>query len=161
VAAQRLGRSLVWITLAVVLVTCSRGPDDRAQGDVPQQSLSVGQSPDAQLSPSMGVIFGRVTTVVPPATETAERRMPGPIPGGSSAPVAAASVAIEAVGSSHTWRVVTSVDGSFAIAVPPGTYRVTLEPRPGMGMPKNLPATVAVKAGQQARLDIYLDTGLR
>jgi hypothetical protein len=109
----------------------------------------------------MGVLFGRVTTVLPPTTAAGEGRVPGPIPGGSSAPVAGASVGIDPVGSGHIWWVVTSVDGSFAIAVPPGTYRVTLEARPGMGMPRNLPATVTVKAGQQARLDIYLDTGLR
>jgi hypothetical protein len=56
---------------------------------------------------------------------------------------------------------VTDVDGSFAIAVPPGTYRVTMETRPGMGMAKNLPATVTVKSGQRTRFDIHLDTGLR
>jgi Carboxypeptidase regulatory-like domain len=161
VAMQRLARSLAWITLAAVLPMCSRVPDDRTQGDDSQQSLSVGQSPGAQPSASMGVLFGRVTTVVPPTTGAGEERVPGPIPGGSSAPVAAASVGIEPVGSSNIWWVVTSVDGSFAIAVPPGTYRVTLEARPGMGTPRNLPVTVTVKAGQQARLDIYLDTGLR
>jgi hypothetical protein len=56
---------------------------------------------------------------------------------------------------------VTDVDGSFAIAVPPGTYRVTMQTRPGMGMARNLPATVTVKSGQRTRFDIYLDTGLR
>jgi hypothetical protein len=30
-----------------------------------------------------------------------------------------------------------------------------------MGVAKNLPATVTVKAGEQTRLDIHLDTGLR
>lgn len=159
-AMQRLGRSLAWITLAAVLSMCSRVPDDRPQSDVSQQSPSMRQSPDAQPSPSMGVLFGRVTTGLPP-NGVGEGREPGPIPGGSSAPVAGASVGIESVGSSHIWWIVTSVDGSFAIAVPPGTYRVTLKARPGMGMPKNLPATVTVKSGQQARRDIYLDTGLR
>lgn len=158
---QRLGRSLAWFTLAAALPMCSRAPDDRTQGDVSQQSLSVEQSPDAQASASMGVLFGRVTTVVPPTTGDGEERAPGPIPGGSSAPVAAASIGIAPVGSRQMWRVVTSVDGSFAIAVPPGTYRVTLEARPGMGVPRNLPATVTVNAAQQARLDIYLETGLR
>jgi hypothetical protein len=161
VATQRLGRSLAWLTLAAVLTMCSRAPDHRTQGDVSQQSPSVGQSSDAQSSLGMGMIFGSVTTVLPPATGVTEGRTPGPIPGGSSAPVAGVSVGIEAVGNSHTWWVVTSVDGSFAIAVPSGTYRVTLETRPGMGTPKDLPATISVKAGQQARLDIYLDTGLR
>jgi hypothetical protein len=161
VTVQRLGRPLVAITLAAVLPMCSRVPDHRTQGDVSQQSLSVGQSPGAQPSPSMGVLFGFVTTVLPPTTGAGQGRVPGPIPGGSSAPVAAASVGIAPVGSSHIWRMVTSVEGYFAIAVPPGTYRVTMEDRPGMGMARNLPATVTVESGQQTRLDIHLDTGLR
>ncbi len=160
-SAQRLGRSLAWITLTAVLLTCSRVTDNHPQGDVSQKSLSVGQSPDAQPSPSMGALFGRVTTVLPPAVGPGEGHVPGPIPSGSSAPVAAASVGITPAGSSHTWWVVTSVDGSFAISIPPGTYLVTLEARPAMGVAKNLPATVTVKAGEQTRLDIHLDTGLR
>jgi carboxypeptidase family protein len=161
VAAQRLERSLAWVTLTAVLLTCSRVPDDRPQGDVMQKSPSVGQSPGARPSPSTGALFGRVTTVLPPTVGPGEGHVPGPIPSGSSAPVAAASVAITPAGSNHTWWVVTSVDGSFAISVPPGTYVVTLEARPAMGVAKNLPATVTVKAGEQTRLDIHLDTGLR
>ena len=65
------------------------------------------------------------------------------------------------MGSTHTWWVVTGADGSFAIQLPPGTYRVTLEARPGMGVAKGLRATVTVAAGQQTRVDIHLDTGLR
>lgn len=87
--------------------------------------------------------------------------MPGPIPGGSSVPVGAAHVGIAPVGGDRIWWVVTSVDGSFAISVPPGTYRVTMEPYPSMGAAMGLPATVTVVAGQQTRLDIHLDTGLR
>jgi Carboxypeptidase regulatory-like domain len=140
---------------------CSRVRVDRTQGDVSQPSPGVGQSPEAQSSPRTGVLLGRVTTVLPPITGPGEGREPGPVPGGSSAPVGAASVGITPVGSNHTWWMVTSVDGSFAIAVPPGTYVVTMEARPGMGVARNLPATVTVKAGQQTRLDIHLDTGLR
>jgi Carboxypeptidase regulatory-like domain len=160
-AVQRLGRTLAWIALTAVLPSCSRVPDHRTQGDVSPQSLSVGQSPGAQTSPSMGVFSGFVTTVLPPTNGAGEGRVPRPVPGGSSAPVAAASVGIAPVGSSHIWWMVTDVDGSFAIAIPPGTYLVTMEARPGMGMARNLPATVTVKSGQRTRLDIYLDTGLR
>jgi hypothetical protein len=55
----------------------------------------------------------------------------------------------------------TDLEGNFAIAVPPGTYVVTMEARPGMGTATNLPATVTVKSDQKTRLDIHLDTGLR
>ena len=158
---QRLGLFLVLITLAVILLIYSRVSDNRTRGNVTQHSLSVGQSPGAQASPSMGVLFGSVTTVVPPAPGAGERRVPGPIPGGSSAPVVAASVGVAPVGSSHIWWAMTDLEGNFAIAVPPGTYVVTLEPRSGMGIARNLPATVTVKSDQKTRLDIHLDTGLR
>jgi hypothetical protein len=161
VTVQRLGLSLALIILAAILLMYSRVPDDRTRGNVAQQSPRAGQSPGGQPSPSTGVLSGRVTMMVPPTTGPEGGGSPGPVPGGSSAPVAAASVGIAPLGSSHIWWVVTSVDGSYLIAVPPGTYRVTMENRPGMGVAKNLPATVTVKAGQQTRLDIHFDTGLR
>jgi hypothetical protein len=108
----------------------------------------------------MGVLFGSVTTVLPP-TAGAGGRVPGPIPGGSSAPVVAASIGVAPVGSSHIWWAMTDVEGNFGIAVPPGTYLVTMQARPGMGTARNLPATVTVKSSQTTRLDIHLDTGLR
>jgi hypothetical protein len=147
-AVQSLGQSLAWITLVVVLLTCSHVPDGRAQGDgAPQAS-------------STGMLFGRVTAMRPPGP--GEGGVPGgPIPGGSSAPVAMARVGIAPVGSAHISWVVTSEDGSFAIHVPAGPYRVTLETRPGMGVARGLPATVTIEAGQQRRLDIHLDTGIR
>jgi len=109
----------------------------------------------------MGALFGSVTTVVPPTPGAGERRVPGPIPGGSSAPVVAASVGVAPVGSSHIWWAMTDLEGNFAIAVPPGTYVVTMEARPGMGTPSNSLASVTVKSDQKTRLDIHLDTGLR
>jgi hypothetical protein len=161
VTVLRLGLSLALITFAVILLMYSSVRDDRTRGNVSQQSSHLGQSPGAQPSPSMGVLFGSVTTVLPPTTGAGKERLPGAIPGGSSAPVAAASIGIAPVGSSHIWRAMTGVEGNFAIAVPPGTYVVTMKARPGMGMAKNLPATVTVKSGQKTRLDIHLDTGLR
>ena len=172
-AVQHLGQSLAWITLVVVLLTCSHIPDGRAQGDVappapgereapsPPPAPGEQEAPSPQQAPTTGVLFGSVTTMLPPTAGPREGGVPGPIPGGSSAPVAVAHVGIAPVGSSHIWWVVTSVDGSFAIRVPAGTYRVTLEARPGMGVARGLPATVTVEAGQQTRLDIHLDTGIR
>lgn len=147
--------------LAVVLLACSHVPDGRTQRDVPQQSPGEEQPPGQQPSPGSGVLFGRVTSMLPPTASPGEGRVPGPIPGGSSVPVGAAHVGIAPVGGSRIWWVVTSVDGHFAISVPPGTYRVTMEPYPSMGAAMGLPATVTVVAGQQTRLDIHLDTGLR
>ncbi len=170
-AVQHLGQYLAWITLVVVLFMCSHVPDGRTQGDVappapgereapsPPPPAPAEAAPSPPPAPSTGVLFGSVTTTLPPGP--GQGGGPGPIPGGSSAPVAVARVGIAPVGSSHIWWVVTSVDGSFAIRVPAGTYRVTLEAHPGMGVARGLPATVTVEAGQQTRLDIHLDTGIR
>ena len=170
-AVQHLGQSLAWITLIAVLLTCSHVPDGRTQGNTaPPTPGEEAPSPPPPApgeeapsppppAPSTGVLFGRVTAMAPPGP--GEGGVPGPVPGGSPAPVAVARVGIAPVGSSHIWWVVTSVDGSFAIRVPAGTYQVTLETRPGMGVARGLPATVTVEAGQQTRFDIHLDTGIR
>lgn len=155
-AVQRFVTGWVFASiLAVGLLACSHVPDGRTQRDVPQQS------PGQQPSPGSGTLFGRVTSMLPPTASPEEGRVPGPIPGGSSIPVGAAHVGIAPVGGTRIWWVVTSVDGRFAIRVPPGTYQVTLEPYPGLGAAKGLPATVTVVAGQETRLDIHLDSGLR
>jgi hypothetical protein len=173
VAVQHLGQSFVWITLAAVLLLCSHVPDGRTQGDVappvpgereapsPPPTPREQEAPSPPPTPSTGVLFGIVTTTRPPTPGPGEKGVPGPTPGGSSVPVAVARVGIAPVGSSHIWWVVTSVDGGFAIRVPAGTYQVTMEARPGMGVAKNLPATVTIEAGQQTRLDIHLDPGIR
>ena len=57
--------------------------------------------------------------------------------------------------------VVTDAQGIYRISLPPGTYRVTMEPIPGVGLTKDLPATVTITKGQETLLDIYIDTGIR
>ena len=185
-AWQHLRQYLAWITLIAVLFTWSHVPDSRAQGNVvqptpgertspnppptpgesetpspPPPATEERETPSPPPVPTTGVIFGRVTATAPPTTGPKEGSVPGPVPGGSLVPVAVARVGIAPVGSDHVWWVVTSVDGSFAIRVPAGTYRVTLEAHPSRGVAKSLPATVTVEAGQQTRFDIHLDSGIR
>lgn len=51
--------------------------------------------------------------------------------------------------------------GSYSISLLPGTYTVVLA-KTGIGfMSKDLPATVVIKAGQSATLNIDIDTGIR
>ena len=170
---QRLGRAPVWITLAAAFLMWSHVPDGRAQGNVappaagaqeapsPLPASGEQEAPSPPPAPRTGLLLGRVTATAPPTTGTEEKDKPGPIPGGSSVPVAVARVGIAPTGSTHVWWVVTSVDGSFAISVPAGTYQVTLDARPGLGVAKGLPATVTVEAGQQTRFDIHLDPDMR
>ena len=158
---QRLGRALVWITLAAAFLMWSHVPDGRAQGNVAPPAAGEQEAPSPPPAPRTGLLLGRVTATAPPTTGTEEKDKPGPIPGGSSVPVAVARVGIAPTGSTHVWWVVTSVDGRFAISVPAGTYQVTLDARPGLGVAKGLPATVTVEAGQQTRFDIHLDPDVR
>ena len=167
-AAQRLvnGRSLTWI-LSVALLVCGDVLDGCSQPALAQRSPGEQQSPEGQQSPgnppspSTGVLIGRVTMPLPPAVDPGNTRPPGPVPGGSLTPVAMARVGITPAGGSHTWWVVTGVQGDFAIRLPAAVYRVTVEAPPGLGVARDLPATVTVTAGQQTRLEINLDTGIR
>ncbi len=56
---------------------------------------------------------------------------------------------------------VTDAEGAYRISLAPGTYRVTMGPLAGLEFTKDLPATVTITAGQEARLDIHIDTGMR
>ena len=55
----------------------------------------------------------------------------------------------------------TDTQGDYRINLPPGTYRVTIEPLTGMEFTKNVPVTVSVSAGHETHLDIHIDTGIR
>ena len=56
--------------------------------------------------------------------------------------------------------VTTKDQGEFRVHLPPGTYLVEMAPDK-RGFTKNLPATVTITPGQETRLNILLDTGLR
>ncbi len=57
--------------------------------------------------------------------------------------------------------VATDADGQFRCDLPPGDYLVEMVPRKGKEFTKDLPATVTINPGQETRLDIRLDTGIR
>lgn len=101
-----------------------------------------------------GVLVGRVTR--------------GPVAGGparAGTPDAAAAAGVEIRvtprdgGSARMIR--TDGSGVYRLRLPPGTYEVTLGPRPGMEFTKDLPATVVIAPGQETRIDIRIDTGMR
>ena len=57
--------------------------------------------------------------------------------------------------------VVTDSRGAYQLCLPAGTYQVTLAPLVSGEFTKDLPATLTMKKGQETRLDIRLDTGMR
>jgi hypothetical protein len=54
----------------------------------------------------------------------------------------------------------TDSDGLYRLTLPPGQYRVE-RGKTFRGATKDLPVTVTVSDGQQTRLDITIDTGIR
>jgi Carboxypeptidase regulatory-like domain len=54
----------------------------------------------------------------------------------------------------------TDGDGHYRVAVPAGQYRVE-RGASFTGVTKNLPSLVAVSPGQETRLDVLVDTGIR
>jgi len=57
--------------------------------------------------------------------------------------------------------VVTNDQGQYRVNLPPDTYRVSAVSLPRGSSTKELPATVTVTEGQETRLDIRIDTGIR
>jgi len=56
---------------------------------------------------------------------------------------------------------VTDNQGAYSVRLPSGTYRVETAPLVGIEFTKDLPATVTIAAGQETRLDVTIDTGIR
>jgi len=57
--------------------------------------------------------------------------------------------------------VVTEADGGYHLRIPPGIYRIDIPPLTGGRFTKDVPTTVTITEGQQTRLDIRIDTGMR
>jgi hypothetical protein len=57
--------------------------------------------------------------------------------------------------------VVTDTQGQVSISLPPGIYRIEMPFPDGMEFTKDLPAHITITDGQQTRLDIYIDSGIR
>jgi hypothetical protein len=55
----------------------------------------------------------------------------------------------------------TDTMGHYSINLPAGSYRIDVEFLDDAMFSKDVPATVIIKKGQETRLDIHLDTGIR
>jgi len=150
-ARQALGIFSVTVGLGLLVIgdADSLAPwrlDPQAAGGEEEQTQST--------MPSMGVLVGRVTREPSSSIESLAGRL-GPSP--------AANIRI--VISSGAGEMVTSgmtdTRGEYRIDLPSGTYRVEIGPLAGMEYTKDLPAVVAVSAGQETRLDLRIDTGIR
>lgn len=77
-------------------------------------------------------------------------------------PVANARVTIETPsGSAVVATATTDTQGHFSVSLPPGDYRVRVEPGNG-GLPRqDQPKDVIIRAGETTSVKIELDTGIR
>lgn len=139
---------LSWAGCALMLVAGGRCPAEGSQAGFERRSAAT------------GTLVGQVTTMGLPGPERARQRG-GPIPGGSPVPVAGATIVVSPADGGSPQSALTDAHGGYVVPLPPGTYRVTMEAPARLGFSKKLPATVTIAAGQETRLDIHLDTGLR
>jgi hypothetical protein len=101
-----------------------------------------------------GVLVGSVTKG--PLFPVARRRAPPATLG-----VARARIDMTIAEEKPETSVVTDSSGNFRVKLPAGTYKITMPSLHGAMFTKDLPATVTITAGQEKRLDIHLDTGIR
>ena len=102
----------------------------------------------------MGALIGRVT--MGPMSPVSRSADPG-----ASAAVPGARIMISSVHGQEITMVVTEADGGYRLRIPPGIYRIDMPPLTGGRFTKDVPTTVTIAEGQQTRLDIRIDTGIR
>lgn len=66
----------------------------------------------------------------------------------------------QADGTTLVTNVKINSDGTYHVALAPGTYVVDIAPT-GIDRSKDLPKTIVIESGQTVRLDIDIDTGIR
>ncbi|SRR5713101_4982995 len=120
-------------------------------GGTSQPSSTVQLVRDVQ---SAGILFGTVTKG--PLFPVVRRGAPWQPSG-----VAGAHIDIAIIDGKLLSSVETDSSGTFKVNLPSGTYKVTMPSLYGAMFTKDLPATVTITDGQQSRLDIHLDTGIR
>jgi hypothetical protein len=101
-----------------------------------------------------GVLLGRVTQGPMVPVERVDHVVP---PG----PVVGAQILISDVDGNRVATLVTDEQGRYRVDLAPGSYRVDMVRVGRFGLSKDLPATVTVYAGQESRLDVRVDTGIR
>ena len=109
---------------------------------------------EVQPQRGIGVLVGRVTSgPMFPVEGISDFRARAPVPG--------ARIIISGLDGHVIKSVQTDDEGGYSISLPPGTYRIEMAPLARTWFTKDLPATVTITEGQESRLDIRIDTGIR
>jgi hypothetical protein len=141
---------LAALVIGVTVVGCANDLSITAQSSAVKEAAGS----KAQPLRGMSVIFGRVTMGPMSPVEGIEGSR-GP------APFSGARIVISGLDGKEIRSAVTDTEGRYNINLPPGTYRVEMAPVGHGRFTKDLPATVTITEGQEARLDILVDTGIR
>jgi hypothetical protein len=78
-----------------------------------------------------------------------------------SQPAAGITLIVKTPSGKEFASAVTNELGHFRIRLPPGTYRIETAGLGSMEFTKDLPVTVVVAEGQETRVEITIDTGMR
>ncbi len=114
------------------------------------QAGEVSQLPPAGMGALTGVVTrGPLSPVqgpgLPPAT----------------APAPGVKLVIYGPGRQESATVRTDAAGKYRVELPPGAYLIEMALEKGRGFTKDLPATVTITPGQETRLNVLIDTGIR
>ena len=127
--------------LVFLLVACAQGG-----GELNQVSTAEAQG-------GMGVLTG--TVALGPVTPAERPGMP------STAPASGVRIVVSGPDGREIQSMLTDAAGLYRTSLPPGTYQVTIPQLPIPQRTKDLPASVTISAGQDSRLDVKIDTGIR
>ena len=117
--------------------------------------LARGSRADKAPTPSAGISLTGLVTRGP----TSPVQGPGLPP--ATAPAAGVKLVIYGPGRQEIATVLTDTAGQYRLNLPPGSYLIEMAPEKGRGFSKDLPATVTITQGQETRLNIRIDTGIR
>jgi hypothetical protein len=102
----------------------------------------------------VGVLIGSVTKgPISPVERSGEPR--------ALTAVSGVGIVISSVTGQESTSVVTDADGRYRVRLAPGIYHIEMAPLAGGRFTKDLPATVTITEGQELRLDVRVDTGIR
>ncbi|MGB7291752.1 MAG: hypothetical protein WBD99_06255 [Thermodesulfobacteriota bacterium] len=79
----------------------------------------------------------------------------------SSEPAPDEEILIMTPGGDEVKSIISDDQGLYSIDLTPSTYVVDIASLDGIEFTKDLPATITITEGQETRLDIHIDTGIR
>jgi hypothetical protein len=141
-------RKRIWRQLALLMIT---GFAALFSGIL---SVSAADDSATTVKPNRGVLVGQV--LMTPTRPVERIGVSAP-----QAPVSGATITISNLSSHRRTVVTTDKQGKFRVELRSGTYRMDIQSKGRYPRPKNLPANVAIRKGEETHFDIQMDSGMR